>query len=336
VSRSGACTLLLVCLVAASAVPAATADQPRDGRIAFEHAVEGGAQDIVVVDPDGSNARQLTHLPTDQGAELAAWDTRGDRLLFDSDMAGNVHLFAVNSDGGRLRQLTDTDGFEIGPRVSADGTLMALEHEDSAFTSGGVYIARKRGLTLGPLRQLTASPALTMGGFDGPGDFSPDGSKVAFLRVLSQAAPTAASAVFIIGINGHGLRQVTPYELNASPPRWSPDGSRLLFSSNYDNHSDQHSANVYTVRPDGSQLTQITHERDNHHAFSPGWSPDGREIVYVYAAPELDGNELRVRRLATGRESVIWRSEPGGHPNHPDWGPRPCVRGRGGRRIGGR
>jgi Tol biopolymer transport system component len=318
-----ACAALLACLVATSLSPAAVAHGPRNGRIAFSHAVSDGAQDIVTIGPNGGDVRALTALPPAQGAELPAWDPNGDRVYFDSDLAGNVHLFAVNGNGHGPTQLTHTDGFEIGVRVSPDGRLVALEHEDSEFTSGGVFVARKRGLTLGGFRQLTASPALAMGGFDTPGDFSPDGSKLTFLRVLSSSPGAAASAIFVIGLDGRGLTQVTPYSLNASIPRWSPDGSRLLFSSNWDNFSDQLSANVYSVRPDGTRLTQITHDRDNRHAFTPDWAPDGTRIVYAHATPDADSTELRVRNLATGRVSVIWRGSPGTHDQDPDWGPRP-------------
>jgi Tol biopolymer transport system component len=323
VSRPGACAALLVCLAVTSLSPAALAHGQRAGRIAFDHAGADGAQDIVSIEPDGGDPRQLTHLAPGQGAELPAWDPDGGRLYFDSDLAGNVHLFAVNGNGHGLLQITGTDGFEIGARVSPDGKLMALEHEDADFTTGGIFVAPKHGVRLGRFHQLTASPALAMGGYDAVGDFSPDGSELAFLRVLNADRPTAMSAIFVIGLDGHALRQVTPYSLNAGNPRWSPDGTRLLFSGNLHNHSDQLSANVYTVRPDGTQLTQITHERDNRHAFTPDWAPDSTRIVYAYDAPGMDHTELRVKELAAGRDSVIWRGTPGTFDENPDWGRQP-------------
>jgi TolB protein len=312
---------LLVCLAATWLSPTAMAHGQRNGRIAFSHAVPDGAQDIVTIAPNGGDVRPITALPPGQGAELPAWDPSGARLYFDSDLAGGIHLFSADANGAGVRQITRTDGSEFGPRVSPDGRLMALEHENADLTSGGVFVARKRGFRLGGFRRLTTSPAVAMGGFDAPGDFSADGSKVAFLRVLSSSPPTAATAIFVIGLDGRGLTQVTPYLLNASIPRWSPDGSRLLFSSNWDNHSDQLSANVYSVRPDGTRLTQITHERDNRHSFTPDWSPDGTKIVYAHATPDADGTELHVRNLATGRVSVVWRAH-GSQDQDPDWGPQ--------------
>jgi Tol biopolymer transport system component len=45
---------------------------------------------------------------------------------------------------------------------------------------------------------------------------------IAFMRVLSTQRPNAQTAVFVIRRDGNGLRQLTPYELNAIYPRWSP------------------------------------------------------------------------------------------------------------------
>ena len=52
-------------------------------------------------------------------------------------------------------------------------------------------------------------------------------------------------------------------------PRWSPDGSQVLFSVPGD-------WNLYTIYPDGSEFTQVTDFRSNN----ADWSPDGSQIVF--------------------------------------------------------
>jgi Tol biopolymer transport system component len=46
-------------------------------------------------------------------------------------------------------------------------------------------------------------------------------------------------AVFTINRDGTGLRQVTPYELNANHPVWSPDAQRLVLSASHMKDSDK-------------------------------------------------------------------------------------------------
>ena len=311
--------LLLACLLAATAAPAAGAAQPhRDSQIAFSYGHDD-RQDIVSITPGRGDVRNLTHVGPNQGAEGAAWDPSGRHVYFDSDLAGGIHAFRVDAQGRHVTQLTFGDGEEFDPRVAPDGHLVALER-DSADHTDGVFLARLTRDGLAGFHRLTTAPGLATGGFDTPRDFSPDGSRIAFLRVLSTNRPNAQSGVFVIGVDGRDLHQVTPYALNAGPPHWSPDGSRLLFSSNWDNFTPEMNTDVYSVRPDGTGLRNITHEPAGEFAFAPDWSSDGRRIVYAHVTGDVE--ELRIRDLASGRVSVAWTAPPGTDINDPDWAPR--------------
>jgi Tol biopolymer transport system component len=57
-------------------------------------------------------------------------------------------------------------------------------------------------------------------------------------------------------------------------PAWSPDGNRIIFTSNRDEKILQ----IFVMDADGSNVIQLTDENADH--FDPSWSSDGKSIVY--------------------------------------------------------
>jgi len=61
-------------------------------------------------------------------------------------------------------------------------------------------------------------------------------------------------------------------------PDWSPDGSKIVFTSN--RSGDMH---IWVMAPNGSGRTQLSQNHNNGGQVwnsSPKWSPDGKEIIY--------------------------------------------------------
>src|SRR5262249_37535005 len=57
-------------------------------------------------------------------------------------------------------------------------------------------------------------------------------------------------------------------------PVWSPDGSRIAFTSTRDG-----SRQIYVMNADGSNQHRLTTGSANN--YDPAWSPDGSQIAYV-------------------------------------------------------
>jgi len=71
--------------------------------------------------------------------------------------------------------------------------------------------------------------------------------------------------------------QPTRRRADQPPAEWSPDGKRIAFSMENATGSSQ---DVYTIRPDGTRLRQIT-DTPVLGEYVPEWSPDGRSILFV-------------------------------------------------------
>jgi Tol biopolymer transport system component len=95
---------------------------------------------------------------------------------------------------------------------------------------------------------------------------------------LALARPDAAGfdQIWVAGADLSGAVQVTSGEFGSNHPDWSPDGTRLAFDS------DRTGAfcDVFSMRPDGSDVTQLTDFGVGDCAGQPNWSPDGGRITY--------------------------------------------------------
>jgi dipeptidyl aminopeptidase/acylaminoacyl peptidase len=108
---------------------------------------------------------------------------------------------------------------------------------------------------------------------------SPDGSRVAFVRVwVNQKADRYDSALWIVPTNGGAPRQLTAGPRDASP-RWSPDGKRLAFVRSAEKEGRPQPAQIYLLSFDGGEAQVLTDLPRG--AGSPQWSPDGKTIAFI-------------------------------------------------------
>jgi hypothetical protein len=111
----------------------------------------------------------------------------------------------------------------------------------------------------------------------------PSGNRLAVRRSLKANGPPR-SALFVGRLFGglSSLKRITPYQ-RMDGIDCSPDGTRILFSSPYPlGRTQKKSENVFSVRPDGSGLVQLTRSHGGSvHNLALSWSPDGTKIVFL-------------------------------------------------------
>jgi TolB protein len=295
-----------------SVAPAASPPPLRaaNGRIAFSEQSNGtGIVHVATVAADGSDHRLLDTSLTykSEGAEFVPGS---DRILFDSDRAGNVHIFSMDSHGRDVRQLTSGDGFEGYPAISPDGTTIAMDTD-------GLSLMDADGKN-----QRVMLPKSADGAVNTNPAFSPDGTKIAFERVLDFSGDKGRCAIFVVNVDGSGLVQLTPdWNMEASGPSWSPDGLRIYFGD----HRERIGVpkNVWVMNVDGSQLTRLTDEPAGNHAFNAAASPDGTLVALIHYQKGDNHHTLQVMAPDGSHRSVIWTGGAGHYLESLTWGSQP-------------
>ena len=126
--------------------------------------------------------------------------------------------------------------------------------------------------------------------------FSPDGR---WLIARRRASATTVDLWRIDLEGGHVTRFTHGSQSRVGGvPVWSPDGSRIAFSSNR-----QGTTNIYQRLTDATAEEELLYESSGQFAEVNGWSPDGRYLVFEQANP-LTGWDLWLLPLAGDRKPV--------------------------------
>jgi Tol biopolymer transport system component/serine/threonine protein kinase len=129
--------------------------------------------------------------------------------------------------------------------------------------------------------------------------------------------------IFLENIDGTNLVQLTKLEGGACQPAWSPDGSRLVFTSPCRGRGDfldgaYSDSSLFMMNADGTGIKQLMNVPGAD--FDPDWSPDGKKIAFTSLRDgnkqiyTLDVDSLAVTRL-TNLDVNIENSEPGWSPD---------------------
>jgi Tol biopolymer transport system component len=155
-------------------------------------------------------------------------------------------------------------------------------------------------LETGALRKVeTGSPS---------GSFSPDGKRVAYGKNWG-----GNWEVYAMDLATGDRVNVSRSPAKDGAPTWSPDGTRIAFTSDRDGAQE-----IWTAAPDGSGAKRLTRS-EGAKPFSPEWSPDGREVLYYLEKGDNKDQVWVIGADGTGAANVTHDDD---HNIFPGWGPK--------------
>src|SRR5262245_63948 len=179
-------------------------------------------------------------------------------IVFARAPATNVFsdLYLLQTDGS-LRRLT-RGGIDGEPVWSPDGRLIAFQRAQK-HRNAALYVANADG---SGYRQL---PGAVTGGVD----WAPDDRRLVYVedgRIYVTSDDWSERTLLL-----------DPGRRHAADPRWSRDGSRIVFALGGDERGD-----VWSMDAAGGDLRRLTHiPPDGGVPDTPIWSPDGDKVAYL-------------------------------------------------------
>jgi TolB protein len=275
-----------------------------DGRrIIFQATRDGRSCDQqYVMNADGSGVRRVS---TGTGKTTCGYFFDGDRrIFFASTHAADTacpprpdrskgyvwgldpfDIYVADAGGGDLKPLTHYGVYTAEGTLSPDGRMIVF----TSLKDGDldIYTMRTDGTQV---RRLTTTP-----GYDGGAFFSPDGTKIVYRAyhptdsALAQYEALLAQRfvrpsrmeIWTMNADGSDQRQITNLGGANFAPIYTPDGRRIIFSSNYRNPRGQQAQNfdLFLINPDGTGLEQVT--TSPFFDGFPMFSPDGRSLIWA-------------------------------------------------------
>lgn len=223
----------------------------------------------------GHSTRRLT-----DSASLnirGAWSPDGERLFFASNRIGDrSHLWRINvKKPGGITQVTSSTTWDSEPSISPDGDQVTFSAVDPRKGLPEIWIVKTDG----------TMPTQILEGDE------PDWSPLGPIAYIVMDTTSDEHYLWTMAPDGSGRTQLTTSEpgvagIEDRSPSWSPDGTWLAFASNRGkDRKGRRNFDIWVIRPDGTDLTQLT--TNGSHDTAPTWGPNGD---YIYFQSNRGGN----------------------------------------------
>ena len=238
--------------------------------------------DIWTIGADGMRARPLL-----RDAYAPSWSPDGSRLAFVSNRSGDEEIYIAKADGTGVTRLTKLPGPDLSPAWSSDGRRLAWSRQAEIWTMSASGGGKRRLVAKAQGWHEHHSPAWHRA------TIVYSSTRVSAFNTELFRAP-AKRLTFTKGSDG--------VLGDDSMPDFSPDGRRIVFTSNRDQQ-----AEIYVMNANGSGQKRLTRRAGDD--WAPDFSPDGTRIAFTQLPGTIwtmnaDGTGLK--KLTTGVDAD-WR-----------------------------
>jgi hypothetical protein len=243
---------------------------------------------IVVANTDGTGAVQITH--DNYWNEMPQFSPDGTKVIFNSDRQAQdtnwyEDIVIRNADGTGSETVLPAYMYGVeafwAPTYSPSGNQIAVEAwgQDSTTSTyfDGIWVMNADGSNQQMLTNPQAEGICDCSVFDEHPAFTSDG-RITFSRyTYDYASQIQWEDIFIMNADGSGLTQLTSdagINFDTVSLNIAGIGERILFSSNRVNPSSSGAFDLYSMKLDGTGLTQLT-SNSLYDSFSAFWYGSG-------------------------------------------------------------
>lgn len=226
-------------------------------KIVFVRRLSPRVKEIWMMDYDGANQEQVTHLNTLSLTPAISVD--GTQIAFTSYRENNPDIVIFSLLTRKPLSFLNRKGLNTTPTWSPEGTKLAFT--SSVTGDPEIYVADGRGRDY---KRLTV-----VRGVDISPSWNPKtGAQIAFVSDRS-----GHPQIYMMDSDGANVTQVVSGGTQALDPAWSPNGRLLAFTWDMDGEY-----NIFVLDVATREFVQLTRGvgRNEH----PSWSPDNRHIVF--------------------------------------------------------
>jgi TolB protein len=254
-----------------------------------------GHKEIWVMDPDGSNQRQISHFNSLSIEPAVSPD--GAKIAFTSYARGNPAIFILATDTGRrLPFYNQVASMNATPDFTPDGKQLVYASTASGWAQ--IYVANLDGSNL---RRISSTRALEVEPKVNP----KTGTDMVF--VSGRSGP---QQIYRMNMDGADVQRLSNGEGEASNPSWNPDGQHIAFS--WTRGFATGNFNVFVMDVASRNYVQLTHDAGRNE--NPTWAPDGRHLAFMSTRTRseqiwtmlADGSQIKQLTTAGKNWSPVW------------------------------